>query len=438
MNPLVATSDGRLEVLDGHRPTARSGAYLVPLRRRDCVPLPEGTTLVHLPGRRPVVLGRGGEAVVVDGVLAVAAILPVGWVRTLLPASAPDQGARRLPLYAYTAVAADGDRPMVAAERTDTFDWWPPRRLGGLRLQAAVAAARRALPDNRLVEHLATCALDYRCYTAQNTFLRRYEGALPVSPACNADCLGCISLQSDGAVPSPQARIRFAPTPDELVAVADYHLGGARGGIVAFGQGCEGEPLTRVEALVEATRRIKAAHPQATVHLNTNGSHPQGLRRLLAAGVTSVRISAISFTPAIFAAYYRPTGYGLDEVVACGTVAHRAGAQVCLNLLTVPGLTDTEPELERTLAACRAMGVHQIQWRNLNVDHDWLLQVLPPLPRGLGLARARALVARELPGVAQGNFTRPWPQLVATEGASGPVVASGHGPLRSSAVTEAP
>ncbi len=374
----------------------------------DAIPLPEGATVAHLPGRRAIGIEPGGTAVELSSeCLPAAAILPVGYLRTLLPASRRQPGADRLPLFGYTAVAERDGELVVAALATDAFEWWEPRRYGRADLPAAVAAARRALPGNRLVDHLSRCALEYRCYTAQNTFLRRYEGALPASPACNADCLGCISLQSDGAVPSPQERMGFAPTPDELAGLAGHFLSGEDAAIVSFGQGCEGEALTRGRALVSATARIRREHLRATIHINTNGSRPRVLAQLIEAGCDSVRISAISFTDAVFRAYYRPVGYGLEEVVECGRLMRRAGGQVCLNLLTFPGVTNSPAELEATVAACAEMGVDQVQWRSLNVDHDWLVDELPPMEDGVGMAAALAVVAGRLPSVAHGNFTRP-------------------------------
>ncbi len=408
MRLCVARPDGSVQVRDGLRPAARSGRNLVPLAEEALIPLPEGATIAHLPGRHALGLDAAGRAVELDERwVPVAAILPVGHLRTLLPASRPLPGSARLPLFGYTAVAEMDGELLVAALPTDSFEWWQPRRHGTHGLAAAVAAARGALPGNRLVEHLARCALEYRCYTAQNTFLRRYEGALPASPACNADCLGCISLQSDGAVPSPQERMRFAPTAAELAGLAGHFLGGEEAAIVSFGQGCEGEALTRSRAVVEATAAIRARHPSATIHVNTNGSRPRVLERMVAAGCDSVRISAISFTDPVFRAYYRPVGYGLEEVIECGRIVKRAGGQVCLNLLAFPGVTDTPAELDATVVACSEMGVDQIQWRSLNVDHDWLIELLPPMEEGIGMAAAMATVRERLPGVAHGNFTRP-------------------------------
>jgi pyruvate-formate lyase-activating enzyme len=409
MQCCVARPDGSLDVFPGVRPAARSGGRLVPLAAGDVIPLPESATVAHLPGRSALAFTRGGEPTTLgDDCLPVAAVLPVGHLRTLLPASEPQPGAPRLPLFGYTAVAEHHGELVVAALPTDSLQWWEPTRFRRPDLPAAVDAARRALPGNRIVEQLSVCALEHNCYTAQNTFYRRYEAALPASPACNADCLGCISLQPD-EVPTPQPRMRYAPTPEELADLAHYHLTGDDAHIVSFGQGCEGEPLTRDDALAEATARIRRMHPDATIHVNTNGSSPQALRRLIDAGCNSVRISAISFTDGVFRAYYRPVGYSLDDVLECGRVMHRAGGQVCLNLLTFPGVTDAPDELDRSIAACREMGVMQVQWRSLNVDHDWLVQVLPAMQPGVGMRAALDRVRRELPDVQHGNFTRPYP-----------------------------
>ena len=408
MRLVAGRPDGSIEVLDGYRAAARSGRQLVQVSADDLLTLPEEASLSHLPGRRPLGIDSDGGPVEIPGDwLALAAILPVGHLRTLLPAAERTSGARRLPLFGYTAVVEHEGDLMCAALRTDDFEWWQPVRYGRSDLAAAVNQARTALPDNRLVPHLAHCALENRCYTAQNTFHRRYEGALPASPACNADCLGCISLQSDGEVPAPQDRMRFAPTADELVSLADWHLRGDDAAIVSFGQGCEGEALTRGDALVEATRRIRSLHREATIHINTNGSKPHILEQLINAGLNSVRISAISFNDAIFRSYYRPIGYSLDDVIACGELMHARGGQVCLNLLTFPGVTDVAEEIDATVRACEAMGVDQVQWRSLNVDHDWLLDVLPSLPAGIGLRAAHQSLRARLPGVEHGNFTRP-------------------------------
>ena len=66
-----------------------------------------------------------------------------------------------------------------------------------------VAQHRAQMPENCIITQLAHCALEYSCFTAQNIFYRRYEGGIPVSNACNAACVGCISEQAADCCPSP-------------------------------------------------------------------------------------------------------------------------------------------------------------------------------------------------------------------------------------------
>ena len=388
------------------------------------IPLPPGTALMHLPGRRPLARSDWGEFVELEesNALAVAAVLPPGYLRTFLPAYVEEPDAPVLPLYGYAAVAAIDGEPYVAALRTDEWEAWDPQSPDRQRLDIAVRAAHRALPDSRLLHHLERCATEYRCLTAQNLFLRRGEGAIPVSPACNAACLGCISEQW-GDVDSPQERLNFAPTAAEIAELAGWHLsasdslplvGRARKGVknfVSFGQGCEGEPLTRGSALVEATRRIRAAAPNATIHINTNGSRPDVLRRLVAAGLNSVRISIFSLDDARFRAYYRPVGYGLDQVAECADVVSKAGGQVTINLLTFPGISDAPAEIDALVAFIQQHRVHQVQLRSLNVDPHWLLARIPEHTRGIGMQRFVTVLGERCPRLQLGNFTRPWPLI---------------------------
>lgn len=407
---LYATPDGRLRVHRSLQAAARSGWEIGVADR--LIPLPAGTTLVHLPGRLPIGRSAGGEAVTIDdgGSLAVGAVLPPGYLRTWLPAYVEEEQPPVLPLYGYAAVASVDGRPYVAAIRTDRWNAWNPQAEDRRRIDSAIGRARRALPESRLIEHLVTCATDYRCLTAQNVFLRRGEGAIPVSPACNAACLGCISEQW-GDVDSPQNRLPFAPTALEIAELAGWHLSAGADTFVSFGQGCEGEPLTRGAALVEATRRIRAAAPTATIHVNTNGSRPQLLRQLVDAGLNSVRISVFSLDDARFRAYYRPVGYRLDDVAACAGVVARAGGQVTINLLTFPGISDSPEELDALVDFVQTHEVHQVQLRSLNIDPHWLLARIPNSTRGMGMrAFVRALRTR-CPGLRLGNFTRPWPVI---------------------------
>jgi len=403
---LTANPDGRLSPHPSLQALGRSGWEVATADR--WIPAPPGTTLVHLPGRFAVG-GRASSIVSLrdEGQLAVAAVLPPGYLRTLLPAYDADDAAPVLPLYGYAAVGVVDGETRVAAMRTDHWDAWNPEAVDRQHLAPALRGALRVLPGNRLVRHLTTCATDYRCLTAQNVFIRRGEGAIPVSPACNAACLGCISEQW-GDVASPQTRMAFAPSATEIAELAAWHLSASPENFVSFGQGCEGEPLTRGQVLVEATRRIRAAAPGATIHINTNGSRPAVLGRLIAAGLNSIRISIFSLDEARFRAYYRPVGYGLPEVAACADLIHRAGGQVTINLLTFPGMTDAPAELDALVAFIGQHGVGQVQLRTLNVDPIWLLDRIPSRTTGIGMRAFVSQLKSRCPELRLGNFTRPW------------------------------
>jgi pyruvate-formate lyase-activating enzyme len=407
---LYASEKGQLRVHPILQPAARSGWEI--RQAEGLIPLPPGATLMHLPGRRPIGWSADGQTVEVadSEALAVAAVLPPGYLRTWLPAYTEAPGAPVLPLYGYAAVASVDGQPHVAALQTDQWEAWDPEARDRAKIQPAIRASRRALPGSRLIRHLETCATDYRCLTAQNVFLRSGEGAIPVSPACNAACLGCISEQW-GDVDSPQTRLAFAPTAEEIAELAAWHLTAGDSNFVSFGQGCEGEPLTRGAVLVEATRRIRAAAPEATIHINTNGSRPRVMRRLVDAGLNSVRLSVFSLRDAPFRAYYRPIGYGLEQVAECADVVAAAGGQVTINLLTFPGISDAPPEIDALVEFIGRHGVHQVQLRSLNVDPHWLLARVPKAASGIGMPQFVRTLRERFPALQLGNFTRPWPVI---------------------------
>jgi pyruvate-formate lyase-activating enzyme len=405
---LYASPDGRLQVHPQLKALVRSGWDEFPAQQ--LIPLPAQTTLMHLPGRFAV--GRDGKgrrvSLASEGGLAVAAVPPLGYLRTQLPAYDEQDSAPVLPLFGYAAVASVNGQPRMAALKTDSWEAWDPGDPHRRGMPDRIKKAARALPDNRLVPHLAICATDYRCLTAQNLFLRQGEGAIPVSPACNAACLGCISEQW-GEVASPQTRLAFAPSAVEIAELAAWHLAGSDQNFVSFGQGCEGEALTRGQALVEATRRIRAAAPQSTIHINTNGSRPDVLERLVDAGLNSARISIFSLDDRRFRAYYRPVGYGLEQVRACADLLKQRRAQVTINLLTFPGISDSQEEIDSLVEFVEAYGVHQVQLRSLNVDPLWLLRQIPRGTPGIGMEPFVQQLRRRTPSLRLGNFTRPWP-----------------------------
>ena len=254
-----------------------------------------------------------------------------------------------------------------------------------------------------MLAQVALCSRDYACFTAQNVFLERGEAALPVSPKCNARCIGCISEQDDDAgVPSPQARIADEVAAGELADVAIHHLERVDDGIVSFGQGCEGEPLLRSITIARAIERIRKERPNGTINLNTNGSQPDALARCVNAGLQAVRISLNSFRPSVYSAYYRPLGYTLDDVFASIRLAIERKLRVSLNLLTHPGVTDDAEEIAAMESFLREVPVSMVQTRTLNIDPALYFEAVgrPKTPLGMRHAIERI---RSLTRV--GNFT---------------------------------
>lgn len=389
---------GRIYFDETREPLADGGV----VRRVDLselIPAPPGAVPMILPGRTPLV--RTGK---MKRRFALAAILPAGYTRLLLPAYDRAIDAPALPLFGYTFACVVNDELYVAAMRTDESEDWTPRTFAEGELEGMISARLQTDRLNRVLAQVALCSRDYGCFTAQNVFLERGEAALPVSPKCNARCVGCISEQEpDVGLPSPQARISFETSPEELARVAIHHLERVDDGIVSFGQGCEGEPLLRSITIAKAIELIRAERSNGTVNLNTNGSMPSALQRCIDAGLQAVRVSLNSFRPEVYAAYYRPAGYTLDDVLESIRLAGSAGLRVSLNLLTHPGVTDDAREVEAMQTFLASARVAMIQTRTLNIDPEWYFETVgrPEKPLGMRIA----IEAMRQSGVAVGNFT---------------------------------
>ena len=365
----------------------------------ELLPAPPGTVPMVLPARHPRL-----RKSVAHRRQTLAVMLPSGYTRLLLPAYERDADAPALPLFGYTFACAIDEQLHVAAMRTDESEDWQPRHFRPGQLENLVEKRLKTGAQNRVLRQLAKCSLDYHCFTAQNVFLERGEAALPVSPACNARCVGCISEQEPGSgVPSPQTRIAEEMTARELAQIAIHHLERVPDGIVSFGQGCEGEPLLRSVAIAKAIDLIRRDRANGTINLNTNGSLPLALQRCIDAGLKSVRVSLNSFRPEAYAAYYRPIGYDLSDVFASIRLASEAGIRVSLNLLTHPGVTDDVAELEAMRAFLRTAKVDMIQTRTLNIDPEWYFETVGRPAEVAGMREAIAEMRGA--GVRVGNFT---------------------------------
>jgi len=248
--------------------------------------------------------------------------------------------------------------------------------------------------------------VDYHCFAAKNLFFRRWEAPVPTSPACNSRCLGCISLQPSDCCPSNHERIKFVPTPEEIVELALPHLREAPEPIVSYGQGCEGDPILQADVVAEATRRLKQGTSRGTVNFNSNGSFPDRIRMLCDAGMDSMRFSMNSTQEEYYDRYYRPVGYRFEDVVDSLRIAKERGLFTMINYLVSPGLSDGREEIEALLKLIEATGVDMIQMRNLSIDPDFYNKRMGIREKGIGMFRMLQRVKKAFPCIQFGYFNR--------------------------------
>ncbi|MBI5380085.1 MAG: radical SAM protein, partial [Nitrospirae bacterium] len=89
-------------------------------------------------------------------------------------------------------------------------------------------------------------------------------------------------------------------------------------------------------------------------------------------------------------------------------VAKGEGLYTSINLLVFPGVTDVEEEVEGLCGLIEESGLDLIQMRNLNIDPDLYLKIIPPLRgKALGIRPLLRLLRQRFPEVEIGYFNRP-------------------------------
>jgi len=381
----------------------------------DLIELPPGSELFVLPDRLPVGFEPGSSEPLLlaenpyepgEKIQAVAAFMAPAHTAIYTAAYQKQPDAPLLPLFAYTAVGWLDGRFYVCAFRSDADPRQDPDRFDQEKINRQTARQLAAHPDNRLVQHLGKCCLTYGCPAARNYFLGRFEAPLPCSPICNANCVGCISLQPSGCCPSTQERIGFVPTPGEIAEIAVAHLQSAPGPVVSFGQGCEGEPLLQAETMAEAITRIRALTDQGTINLNTNGSLPDAVENLVQSGLDSIRISLNSAQHKYHRRYYRPRGFDLSDVQRSIGIMKKADRHVSLNYFILPGFTDDPAEFGALSNLVEQLRPDLIQLRNLNMDPEYYLSSInfTPTGRPLGMRAWLARLRKRFPLLKFGYF----------------------------------
>jgi pyruvate-formate lyase-activating enzyme len=413
-SPFLLYSDGQGNIFEDRTLYAvgRSGWDALPVPEEEWIQLPSGGSLYELPGRKGIGIDvKTGEMRLCDKGWAVAAFIPPAHTGLFLAAyeTAPD--APTLPLFCYTAAGWQDEKFFVPALRIEADIRQDSEGYDDAKIREGVMELQKHYPHNRLVSHLTNnCALTYHCPAARNFALGRWECPVPSSPACNANCVGCISLQPDEeTIVSTQDRLDFKPSIEEIVEFTVPHLETAPYPIVSFGQGCEGEPLLMWETLRDAIKEIRKHTAKGSININTNGSRPDAVRALCEAGLDSIRVSTNSARSHIYTPYYRPNNYVFEDIVESLKIVNSFGGWTSINYFVFPGMTDSFEEYEALRKLIRETGLKMIQWRNFNIDPDWYLGKIGVTDTGecMGVKTLMQELKAEFPELHYGYFNPP-------------------------------
>ena len=418
MSPFILYSDGEGNIFEDVSLYAcgRSGWDAIPVDESEWILLPDGGSLYELPGRRGIGIDvKTGDMRLCEKGWAVAAFIPPAHTGLYLAAYETGEDAPTLPLFCYTAAGWFSEKFYVPAVRIEPDIRQEPSGYDASNILAGSEHLLSAYPHNRLVKHLMeNCCNTYHCPAARNLSLGRWECPVPVSPACNANCVGCISFQPQEETIHPtQDRLTFRPTPEEIVEFTVPHLQAAPFPIVSFGQGCEGEPLLMWETIREAILEIRKHTNRGSININTNGSKPASVKALVDAGLNSIRVSMNSARASVYEAYYRPNNYVFEDIVESLRVVKNAGGWTSINYFVFPGMTDSEGEYQALRKLISETGLDMIQWRNFNIDPDWYLGKIGCTDTGefMGVKNLMDLLREEFPLLKYGYFNPPMERI---------------------------
>jgi pyruvate-formate lyase-activating enzyme len=412
--PFLMYSDGNGGIYEDETlyVVGRTGWDAVPIAVEDFIELPSGGQLYELPGRRGLGIDvKTGEMRICEKGWAVAAFIPPAHTGLFVAAYETMPDAPTLPLFCYTAAGWNNDIIYVPAVRIEQDIRQECDGYDDDKIEAGVGNLLTAYSSNRLVQHLAeNCCMTYTCPAARNLFMGRWECPVPVSPACNANCIGCISFQpQEESIVSTQDRLTFKPTVEEIVEFTVPHLETAPFPLISFGQGCEGEPLLMWETIAASIKEIRKHTQKGSININTNGSMPKAVRALCEAGLNSIRVSTNSARKEIYEPYYRPNNYSFEDIIESLKVADEFGVWSSINYFVFPGMTDSLAEYEALRKLIRDTNLKMIQWRNFNIDPDWYLGKIAVADSGdsLGMKQMLSLIQEEFPTLKFGYFNPP-------------------------------
>ena len=410
-SPYILFSDGKGNIFEDTSLYAcgRSGWDAIPVEKDEWIELPNGGQLYELPGRHGIGIDvKTGEMRLCQRGWAVAAFIPPAYTGTYLAAYETLPNAETLPLFCYTAAGWENEKFYVPAVRIENDIRQESAGFDQEKIEDGVNEYLSAYKHNLLVQHLANnCCLTYHCPAARNYFIGRWECPVPTSPACNANCIGCISFQpQEETIVSTQDRLTFKPTAEEIIEYTVPHLETAPFPIVSFGQGCEGEPLLMWQTIKEAIIEIRKHTQKGSININTNGSDPKAVKALCEAGLNSIRVSTNSAREKIYMPYYRPNNYEFNDIVESLKVVTNYNGWTSINYFVFPGMTDSVEEYEALRKLIKSTGLKMIQWRNFNIDPDWYLGKIGVTDTGecIGIRQMMDLIKEEFPDLKFGYF----------------------------------
>jgi pyruvate-formate lyase-activating enzyme len=416
---LVANAAGEIFELNGYAAVGMAGTTRVPLTLDHTRNMPFGSELMYLPDRRPVLFNMRQNRLETlkenpyapgEPLFPVSAFNSPGYVNLYLGAYDEIKKTQPLPLFSYGAVGWHRGKFRSAAVCVDREKRQDLRLMKPADVAAGVEKMRKQIPANRLRAHLEKCALQYGCPAGKNFFLSRYEAPLPTARQCNARCLGCLSYQKKSNIPPSQDRIDFTPSAEEIAEVALAHIMRVKKSVVSFGQGCEGDPLLAADVIEPAIVLIRSHTHRGTINMNTNAGLPRALRRIIDAGLDSLRVSMNSVREDCYHAYFRPKGYQFTDVLKSIELALESGIFVAVNYLNCPGFTDTPREIKALRRFLDRYPIQMIQWRNLNFDPVRYFKIMNRTAQNgkpIGMQRLLEQTRQEFPDLKFGYFNPP-------------------------------
>jgi len=184
-----------------------------------------------------------------------------------------------------------------------------------------------------------------------NTFAYEVGDGLYVNLTnrCPCSCTFCIRTKGATAYGSEPLWLDREPTADEAFQAIEAKLKG-RKELVFCGFG---EPTERLDVLLEVARRVREAHPELPIRVNTNGLsdliHGKPTAAMFEGLVDAISVSLNAATPEEYVVLCRPK-FGLASHAAMLRFAADARQYVRHVVLSVVRTPDLTPERE---AACR-------------------------------------------------------------------------------------